>query len=70
MQNKENEVFENCKVMTLPRSLVSICSKVFNFRKYHFSYDRRRYGWFSEINNPNLMIYCYAGSKDLEYARN
>jgi hypothetical protein len=61
VQNKGNEVLENCKVMTLPRTLVNIGSKFFNFHKYHFPYDIRRNGWFLDTNNPNLTIYCYVG---------
>ena len=69
----DNGVFENCNAMTeitLPSTLNSIGTKVFNLHEYHSPYDRRRNGWFSDNNNPKLTIYCYAGSKGLEYARN
>lgn len=69
----ENSAFENCSAMTeitLPSTLKSIGTKVFNLHEYHSPYDRRRNGWYSDTNNPKLVIYCYAGSKGLEYARN
>ncbi|MGF0019915.1 leucine-rich repeat domain-containing protein [Sporofaciens sp. SGI.106] len=69
----ENNVFENCSAMTeitLPSTLTDIGKEVFNLHEYHSPYDRRRNGWYSDNNNPKLTIYCYAGSKGLEYARN
>lgn len=68
-----NSVFENCSAMTeitLPSTLNSIGTKVFNLHEYYSPYDRRRNGWYTDNNNPKLTIYCYAGSKGLEYARN
>lgn len=67
-----NSVFENCNSMTeitLPSSLNTIGTGVFNLHEFYLPYDRRRNGWFTDKNNPNLTIYCYAGSKGLEYAR-
>lgn len=65
--------FGECKDLVevvLPSTLVQIGTEVFNWHEYHAPYDRRRNGWFSDRNNPNLTIYCYSGTKGLEYARN
>ena len=67
-----DNVFENCSAITeitLPSTLNSIGTKVFNLHEYHSPYDRRRNGWYTDNNNPKLTIYCYAGSKGIEYAR-
>jgi hypothetical protein len=60
-----NYVFENCRAMKeilFPRTLVTIGKKVFEWTD---NYNSARNGF-----NPYLTIYCYAGSKGLEYARN
>ncbi|MBR6242099.1 MAG: leucine-rich repeat protein, partial [Ruminococcus sp.] len=42
---------------------------IFTIEGYYIPYDRRMKGWATYSKNDKVIIYCYAGSYGIEYAR-
>lgn len=64
--------FQNCEALTkiiIPSTVTELGEEVFSSLTLHLPRDRRRHGWYTNDKNENLVIYCYSGSKGLEYAR-
>lgn len=64
--------FQDCKSLQkilLPSTLEKIGSDLFVINGWYQPYDRRRNGHATKSINDKLTVFCYGGSKGLEYAR-
>lgn len=67
-----DKAFSNCYTLakiTIPSTVTELGRNIFIIEKWYQPLNRRRKGYTTEYKNKNLIIYCYAGSKGLEYAR-
>lgn len=67
-----DEAFQDCKSLTkiiIPSTVLNFGNNIFVFNGWYQPYDRRRNGYSTRSKNNSLIMYCYAGTKGLEYAR-
>lgn len=64
--------FSNCTILKkilVPQSISDIDENAFTIEEWHQPYDKRRNGFHTSRLNKEIVLYCYAGSYGLAYAR-
>ena len=63
------EYTKKVEKIVIPSTVTTIGKELFNITGWYQPSDRRRNGWSTNSKNTKVVVYCYAGTAAIEYAR-